>query len=246
MWQKSGALVLMCVTASAAFTWPVEQEETSKGKVLSKCPWLQVARGEEPHNPYILKSKSMFPSYFTVCNVLLISVSAVHAKSLVAILHLLVALSQYFRAPIRLPDHVSIQVVVVQVREVLNNCWNCCEVDGGVSWKLHPEFLFGWARMCVSGWRETHVHLPCWQCFNRKRQECFPRLNCGSEYYILVVKWPDSDIKITWSIIIVGMCLSPKMISRIIIFPVFDGILTCVGIQIILGTEWGIVTVYYI
>lgn len=42
-------------------------------------------------------------------------ISAVHAKSLVAILHLLVALSQYFRAPIRLPDHVSIQVVVVQV-----------------------------------------------------------------------------------------------------------------------------------
>ncbi|XP_015485148.1 alpha-parvin [Parus major] len=44
-------------------------------------------------------------------------VSAVHAKSLVAILHLLVALSQYFRAPIRLPDHVSIQVVVVQKRD---------------------------------------------------------------------------------------------------------------------------------
>ncbi|XP_075783977.1 alpha-parvin isoform X4 [Pelodiscus sinensis] len=42
---------------------------------------------------------------------------AVHAKSLVAILRLLVALSQYFRAPIRLPDHVSIQVVVVQKRE---------------------------------------------------------------------------------------------------------------------------------
>lgn len=41
--------------------------------------------------------------------------SAIHAKSIVAILHLLVALSQHFRAPIRLPDHVSIQVVVVQV-----------------------------------------------------------------------------------------------------------------------------------
>ncbi len=41
---------------------------------------------------------------------------AVHVKSIVAILHLLVALSQHFRAPIRLPDHVSIQVVVVQVR----------------------------------------------------------------------------------------------------------------------------------
>ncbi|RXM36391.1 Alpha-parvin [Acipenser ruthenus] len=45
------------------------------------------------------------------------NVDSVHAKSLVAILHLLVALSQHFRAPIRLPDHVSIQVVVVQKRE---------------------------------------------------------------------------------------------------------------------------------
>uniref|UniRef100_A0A8B9RG99 Parvin alpha n=1 Tax=Astyanax mexicanus TaxID=7994 RepID=A0A8B9RG99_ASTMX len=44
------------------------------------------------------------------------NVDSVHAKSMVAILHLLVALSQHFRAPIRLPDHVSIQVVVVQVR----------------------------------------------------------------------------------------------------------------------------------
>ncbi|GAA6094406.1 parvin, alpha a isoform X1 [Tachysurus ichikawai] len=43
------------------------------------------------------------------------NVDSVHAKSMVAILHLLVALSQHFRAPIRLPDHVSIQVVVVQV-----------------------------------------------------------------------------------------------------------------------------------
>uniref|UniRef100_A0A8C7WNC5 Parvin, alpha a n=1 Tax=Oryzias sinensis TaxID=183150 RepID=A0A8C7WNC5_9TELE len=43
------------------------------------------------------------------------NVDSVHAKSIVAILHLLVALSQHFRAPIRLPDHVSIQVVVVQV-----------------------------------------------------------------------------------------------------------------------------------
>uniref|UniRef100_A0AAY5L841 Calponin-homology (CH) domain-containing protein n=1 Tax=Esox lucius TaxID=8010 RepID=A0AAY5L841_ESOLU len=43
------------------------------------------------------------------------NVDSVHAKSIVAILHLLVALSQHFRAPIRLPDHVSVQVVVVQV-----------------------------------------------------------------------------------------------------------------------------------
>ncbi|KAI4825432.1 hypothetical protein KUCAC02_021112 [Chaenocephalus aceratus] len=33
------------------------------------------------------------------------NVDSVHAKSIVAILHLLVALSQHFRAPIRLPDH---------------------------------------------------------------------------------------------------------------------------------------------
>uniref|UniRef100_A0A8C1BXR9 Parvin, alpha a n=1 Tax=Cyprinus carpio carpio TaxID=630221 RepID=A0A8C1BXR9_CYPCA len=39
------------------------------------------------------------------------NVDSVHAKSIVAILHLLVELSQHFRAPIRLPDHVSIQVV---------------------------------------------------------------------------------------------------------------------------------------
>ncbi|GCC32189.1 hypothetical protein chiPu_0010649 [Chiloscyllium punctatum] len=45
------------------------------------------------------------------------TVDSVHMKSLVAILHLLVAVSQYFRAPIRLPDHVSVQVVVVQKRE---------------------------------------------------------------------------------------------------------------------------------
>uniref|UniRef100_A0A8C2PZA2 Calponin-homology (CH) domain-containing protein n=2 Tax=Cyprinus carpio TaxID=7962 RepID=A0A8C2PZA2_CYPCA len=45
------------------------------------------------------------------------NVDSVHAKSIVAILHLLVELSQHFRAPIRLPDHVSIQVVVVQKRE---------------------------------------------------------------------------------------------------------------------------------
>uniref|UniRef100_A0A8C1ZE76 Parvin, alpha a n=1 Tax=Cyprinus carpio TaxID=7962 RepID=A0A8C1ZE76_CYPCA len=48
------------------------------------------------------------------------NVDSVHTKSVVAILHLLVELSQHFRAPIRLPDHVSIQVVVVQV---CNRCF---------------------------------------------------------------------------------------------------------------------------
>lgn len=60
-------------------------------------------------------------SYFVFLLLLLL---AVHAKSIVAILHLLVALSQHFRAPIRLPDHVSIQVVVVQVGVTL--CLKAC------------------------------------------------------------------------------------------------------------------------
>lgn len=36
-------------------------------------------------------------------------------KNLVAILHLLVALAMHFRAPIHLPEHASVQVVVVRV-----------------------------------------------------------------------------------------------------------------------------------
>uniref|UniRef100_H3BDC4 Parvin beta n=1 Tax=Latimeria chalumnae TaxID=7897 RepID=H3BDC4_LATCH len=42
------------------------------------------------------------------------SVDSIHSKNLVAILHLLVALAMHFRAPIRLPEHVSVQVVVVR------------------------------------------------------------------------------------------------------------------------------------
>ncbi|XP_058597052.1 beta-parvin isoform X5 [Neofelis nebulosa] len=47
------------------------------------------------------------------------TVDAIHGKNLVAILHLLVALAMHFRAPIRLPEHVSVQVVVVRKREGL-------------------------------------------------------------------------------------------------------------------------------
>ncbi|XP_046920780.1 beta-parvin isoform X1 [Lynx rufus] len=45
------------------------------------------------------------------------TVDSIHGKNLVAILHLLVALATHFRAPIRLPEHVSVQVVVVRKRE---------------------------------------------------------------------------------------------------------------------------------
>lgn len=44
------------------------------------------------------------------------SVESIHSKNLVAILHLLVALARYFRAPIRLPENVSVAVLVVQKR----------------------------------------------------------------------------------------------------------------------------------
>uniref|UniRef100_A0A8C6PMZ9 Parvin, beta n=1 Tax=Nothobranchius furzeri TaxID=105023 RepID=A0A8C6PMZ9_NOTFU len=45
------------------------------------------------------------------------SVDAIHSKNLVAIVYLLVALAMHFQAPIRLPEHVSVQVVVVKKRE---------------------------------------------------------------------------------------------------------------------------------
>ena len=40
--------------------------------------------------------------------------SGIHSKNLVSILHLLVALVRHFRAPVRLPEFVSVSVVVVQ------------------------------------------------------------------------------------------------------------------------------------
>lgn len=46
---------------------------------------------------------------------------AIHSKNLVAILHLLVALVRYFRAPLRLPENVAVFVVVVQVRNYLHS-----------------------------------------------------------------------------------------------------------------------------
>lgn len=42
--------------------------------------------------------------------------TAIYTKNLVAIVYLLVALAMHYLAPIRLPEHVSVQVVVVKVR----------------------------------------------------------------------------------------------------------------------------------
>lgn len=45
------------------------------------------------------------------------SVDAIHSKNVVAIIHLLVSLARHFRAPIRLPENVVINVVIVQKRD---------------------------------------------------------------------------------------------------------------------------------
>lgn len=45
------------------------------------------------------------------------NVESIHAKNVVAILHLLVSLARHFRAPIRLPENVVVNVVVVQKRD---------------------------------------------------------------------------------------------------------------------------------
>ncbi|XP_073975461.1 beta-parvin [Rhodnius prolixus] len=42
------------------------------------------------------------------------SVESIHSKNLVAILHLLVALARHYRAPVRLPEHVTIEVLIAQ------------------------------------------------------------------------------------------------------------------------------------
>ena len=45
------------------------------------------------------------------------SVESIHSKTLVSILHLLVALARQFRAPIRLPENVAVNVVVVTKKD---------------------------------------------------------------------------------------------------------------------------------
>uniref|UniRef100_A0A2P2HX01 Beta-parvin-like n=2 Tax=Hirondellea gigas TaxID=1518452 RepID=A0A2P2HX01_9CRUS len=49
------------------------------------------------------------------------NVESIHTKNLVSILHLLVALVRHFRAPIRLPENVTIDVIIVQKREGILN-----------------------------------------------------------------------------------------------------------------------------
>uniref|UniRef100_A0A3Q0QX72 Parvin, beta n=1 Tax=Amphilophus citrinellus TaxID=61819 RepID=A0A3Q0QX72_AMPCI len=61
------------------------------------------------------------------------SVDSIHSKNLVAIVYLLVALAMHFQAPIRLPEHVSVQVVVVKVKSPIN-------IPTSVGWILRDAF----------------------------------------------------------------------------------------------------------
>uniref|UniRef100_A0A8C2JHQ2 Parvin, beta n=1 Tax=Cyprinus carpio TaxID=7962 RepID=A0A8C2JHQ2_CYPCA len=45
------------------------------------------------------------------------SVDSIHSKNLVSIVYLLLALAIYYAAPIRLPEHVSVKVIVVKKKE---------------------------------------------------------------------------------------------------------------------------------
>ncbi|XP_073669402.1 beta-parvin isoform X2 [Paramisgurnus dabryanus] len=45
------------------------------------------------------------------------SVDSIHSKNLVSIMYLLLALAIYYTAPIRIPEHVSVQVIVVKKKE---------------------------------------------------------------------------------------------------------------------------------
>ncbi|KAL7299100.1 hypothetical protein TKK_0008188 [Trichogramma kaykai] len=45
------------------------------------------------------------------------SVKSIHSRNIVAILHLLVCLARFFRAPVRLPELVSVQIVVVTKKD---------------------------------------------------------------------------------------------------------------------------------
>nr|BAN21420.1 parvin [Riptortus pedestris] len=56
------------------------------------------------------------------------SVEKIHSKNLVSMLHLLIALARHFRAPIRLPENITIKIVVAQKK-----------ADGTIAHRTVPE-----------------------------------------------------------------------------------------------------------
>ena len=93
-------------------------------KLLEKLSGLKVGASEVSQTKQGQKEKlrsvlamvnqilQLPPNWHTKWNV-----DEIHAKHIVPILHLLVALVRYYRAPIRLPDNVRVTVVIVQKKE---------------------------------------------------------------------------------------------------------------------------------
>ena len=77
------------------------------------------------------------------------SVESVHTKNVVSILHLLVALARHFRAPVRLPENVTVDVVIVAKREgvlrhrVIAEEITACYDDLGMRQVREMNDLFG-------------------------------------------------------------------------------------------------------
>jgi len=103
------------------------EEDLYDGQVLQKL--LEKLTGEELAVPEVSQSeegqRNKLRIVLGVANRVLNlqrnqarwSVESVHTKNIVSILHLLVALARHFRAPIRLPENVVVDVVIVTKRE---------------------------------------------------------------------------------------------------------------------------------
>lgn len=51
------------------------------------------------------------------------NVDTLHSKSLISILHLLVYLATHFKAPIRIPENVTVEMLVVKVQDICSSLW---------------------------------------------------------------------------------------------------------------------------
>ena len=76
------------------------------------------------------------------CSVPLLT-AGIHSKNLLSILHLLVALARHFQANVRVPENVSVTLIVVQVwliPSIISNSYRCC-------WVVHLAILQSQGRL---------------------------------------------------------------------------------------------------
>lgn len=110
----------------------------------------------------------------------------------------------------------------------------------------------GWAGMCVSPWltRSTRASslLPVLQPEKGMRREksAFPDWAVAHNVLLWLWSGQTTTVKIYETLLLLECVYHPEWSLELLFSPFFDALLTCVEIQIILGTEWWIVTVYYI